>query len=209
MIGMNFLWGVLIGISVAAPIGPVNLICLQRTLKFGLVVGLISGLGAALGDALFGFIAAFGVTAVADFIMKYQTVLQTVGGFFLIWLAVHIWREHPHLDDKSRNGQGVGQVLKSFVTTFLLTITNPMTILGFVAIFASVGLSRVAQNFTAASLLVAGVFSGSVLWWLVVTNGARFLKGRMNDSHLLVINRASALLVALFGVLALARNWFI
>jgi threonine/homoserine/homoserine lactone efflux protein len=201
-----FLWGGLIGLAVAAPIGPVNIICLQRTLKSGVVVGLLSGLGAAIGDSLFGFVAAFGVTVVSDFLMAHLRPFQTAGGLLLLFIAVRTWREHPHLEVK---GSAATQILKSFISVFFLTITNPVTILGFVAFFASVGLGRVGRDMHQASLLVAGIFAGSALWWVILTNSVRFLKGRLNDNHLLVINRASALLMAGFGLLALGRNWFV
>lgn len=200
-----FLWGGLIGLVVAVPVGPVNLLCLQQTLKSGVIVGLLSGLGAAVGDSLFGFVAAFGVTIVADFLMAHLHLFQTLGGFLLLFLAFRTWREHPHLEVK---GGAAVQSLKGFISAFLLTITNPVTILGFVAIFAGLGLGRIGENLQEASFLVAGIFAGSGLWWVIMTNGARFLKGRLNDHHLLVINRASAILVGMFGVLAIGRNWF-
>ena len=202
---IDFGWGILIGVAVAAPIGPVNIICLQRTLQSGVLVGFLSGLGAAVGDSVFGFVAAFGVTTVSDFLFSHEQMLQTIGGLFLLGLATHIWQDHPHIEVPRRSA--TVQVARNFVTTFVLTITNPMTILGFLAIFASAGLGRVGDNLTSASLLVAGVFSGSALWWLTLTSGARLLKGRMNDTHLLIINRTSAVIVAFFGLFALGRNF--
>lgn len=200
-----FLWGGLIGLAVAVPVGPVNILCLQRTLKSGVIVGLLSGLGAALGDSFFGFVAAFGVTVVADFLMAHLRLFQTIGGILLLFLALRTWRERPHLEVR---GSAAVQMLKGFLSAFFLTITNPVTILGFIAIFASVGLNRIGENLDQANSLVAGIFAGSALWWVILTNGARFLKGRLNDHHLLMINRASALLMVAFGLFALGRNWF-
>jgi threonine/homoserine/homoserine lactone efflux protein len=138
-----FLWGGLIGLAVAVPVGPVNILCLQRTLKSGVVVGLLSGFGAALGDSFFGFVAAFGVTAVADFLMAHLPLFQTIGGILLLVLAARTWRERPHLEVR---GSAAVQMLKGFLSAFFLTITNPVTILGFIAIFASVGLDRIGEN---------------------------------------------------------------
>lgn len=204
MISTLFLWGILIGVAVAAPVGPVNIICLQRTLQSGALVGFVSGLGAAFGDSMFGFLAAFGVKAVSDFLLKHEFIYQTVGGLFLLGFAVHIWRAHPHLVMKQ---YPAGHLVRSMAGTFLLTVTNPLTILGFLAIYASAGLSDAGQSLAHASWLIAGVFAGSAFWWLILTTGARLLRGRLNDRHLLLVNRSSAVVVAIFGALALGRSW--
>lgn len=204
MIFTLFLWGILIGVAIAAPVGPVNIICLQRTLQSGALVGFVSGLGAAFGDSMFGFFAAFGVKAVSDFLLRNEFIYQTVGGLFLLGFAVHIWRAHPHLVMKQ---YPTGHLIRSMAGTFLLTVSNPLTLLGFLAIYASAGLSGAGQSLEHASGLVAGVFAGSALWWLVLAASARLLRGRLNDKHLLLVNRTSAVMVAVFGALALGRGW--
>lgn len=197
--------GLLIGVAVAAPIGPVNLICIRRTLKYGMLNGFASGAGAAVGDGLFAIAAAFGVTAVISFVTAYSGWLQLVGGVFLLGLGIRTWFDHPHLDDKLPEGS-LGALLPVISVTFFLTITNPATMLGFIAIFGGVADFTIGtEDYMRASILVASVIGGSVLWWAAITGFVSLFRDRMTDTGLALLNKASAAIIVLFGAGILGR----
>lgn len=197
--------GLLIGVAVAAPIGPVNLICIRRTLKYGMLNGFASGAGAAVGDGVFAIVAAFGVTAVISFVAAYSGWLQLVGGVFLLGLGVRTWFDHPHLDDKLPDGS-LGDLLPVISVTFFLTITNPATMLGFIAIFGGVADFTIGtEDYMRASILVASVIGGSVLWWAAITGFVSLFRDRMTDTGLALLNKISAVIIVLFGAGILGR----
>jgi len=194
-----FLRGLLIGFSIAAPVGPIGVLCLRRTLAEGRLAGLVSGLGAATADAFYGSIAGFGVTFVANALVQQQTWLRLVGGLFLCYLGVRTFLARPA--EQSAQVQGKG-LLGNYASTFFLTLTNPVTILSFAGIFAGLGLSE-GTDYLSAGLLVLGVFLGSALWWLTLSTGASLLRSRITPLVLRWVNRASGVVIAVFGVIAL------
>ncbi len=197
--------GLLIGVAVAAPIGPVNLICIRRTLKYGMLNGFASGAGAAVGDGVFAIVAAFGVTAVISFVSAYSGWLQLVGGIFLLGLGIRTWFDQPHLDDKLPEGS-LGALLPVISVTFFLTITNPATMLGFIAIFGGVADFTIGtEDYMRASVLVASVIGGSVLWWAAITGFVSLFRDRMTDTGLVILNKVSAVIIVLFGAGILTR----
>lgn len=197
--------GVAIGVAVAAPIGPVNLIVIRRTLRYGWLNGFLSGGGAAAGDAIFAAIAAFGLTAAVEFVISFETVLQFVGGFFLIGLGLRTWFAQPHFGDEAPINIS-GAMAGVFAATFVLTITNPATMLGFIAIFGGIaGLADAGEDYGHAATIVLAVMSGSILWWASVSGFVSLFRRRMNDRMLVVVNRVSGALIFGFGVLILAR----
>jgi threonine/homoserine/homoserine lactone efflux protein len=192
--------GILVGVAVAAPIGPVNLICIRRTLKYGAVNGFASGSGAAIGDGVFATIAAFGVTAAITFVKTHSFWLQMLGGLFLIALGIRTWFAQPHLDD-SLPENALGDLLPVIGTTFFLTITNPATMLGFMAIFGGIaGFTVGSEDYGRALLLVASVVAGSAIWWALLTGFVGRFRNRMSDKMLEIINHVSAGLIILFGL---------
>lgn len=201
--------GVAIGLAVAAPIGPVNLVVIRRTLRFGKLNGLISGSGAALGDGVFAAMAAFSMTAAIDFFLRYELWLQGIGGLFLLFLGFRTLMTHPHLNDaEAENVKGVGA--RVFLATFALTITNPATMLGFIAIFGGVaGISTAEQGIGHAVVLTGAVIAGSMLWWLGLSQFVSLFRQRMSDHLLEIINRISGCLIVAFGVLVLMRVLFV
>ncbi len=156
--------GLAIGIIVAAPIGPVNLICIRRTLAFGPLNGFLSGLGAAIGDSVFGIVTAFGLTAIAQLIKGFYVPLQIVGGLMLIGFGVHTIFAKPkkrELDEVKGADKGASTLVGAIVSTFALTITNPATLFGFAALFAGLGsLIGEKPRFAEAAILVGGVAGG-------------------------------------------------
>ncbi len=199
-----FLWfkGIMIGFAIAAPVGPIGLLCIQRTLTRGRWSGVLSGLGAASADALYGCIAGFGLAALAGLLLAWQTELQIVGGLFLLYLGGKTWRMPPAIAPAQAQPTRVG-LLGDYLSTLALTLTNPVTILAFLAIFAGLGLAAEQQDFIAAAWLVSGVFLGSLLWWLFLAGAVGLVRGRLTPKRLRWVNRASGILIAGFGAWAM------
>ncbi len=198
------LWfkGLLIGLAIAAPVGPIGLLCIQRTLTRGRCSGVLSGLGAASADALYGGIAGFGLTALAGALLAWRTELQIGGGLFLLYLGWQTGRTPPAVEPASASPSRVGLV-GDYLSTLALTATNPVTILAFLGIFAGLGLAAEGRDLWAAAQLVLGVFSGSLLWWLLLAGGVGALRGRLTPGVLRWMNRISGGLIAAFGGWAL------
>ena len=194
--------GLLIDFSIAAPVGPIGVLCIRRTLADGRSAGFLSGLRAASADALYGCVAAFGLTSVSDFLVDQQLLLRLVGGAFLLCLGFMIFRERPTEWQAAISGTSYGGLARAYSSTFLLTITNPLTILSFAAIFAGLGLVESA-GYVLATVLVLGVFSGSALWWLLLSGGVSLFSSRLGFGTLQWANRASGTIIFGFGVAAL------
>lgn len=201
----SFLRGLVIGFAIAAPVGPIGLLCIQRTLQQGRRFGFVSGLGAATADAFYGLIAGFGLTFIAGVLVSQQRWFALIGGIFLLALGVRILLSAP---SNQTVAAGNGSLAGAFVTTLLLTLTNPATILSFVAVFAGLGLAEEERGYLAAVLLVLGVFSGSALWWFLLSGAFSLLRGRINQSALKWVNRLAGLIIIVFGLLALSRLSF-
>ncbi len=195
-----FLRGLVIGFSIAAPVGPIGVLCIRRTLAEGQLYGLVSGLGAATADAMYGCVAAFGLTFVSSFLIGHKLWLSLIGGLFLLYLGIKTLLSKPAEDAAKAEGKGL---LGSYVSTFLLTLTNPMTILSFVAIFAALGLGSASGSYASALILVLGVFCGSALWWLLLSGGVGLFRNKFNARGLLWVNRISGVIITLFGIIAL------
>lgn len=194
--------GITLGLSIAAPVGPIGVLCIRRTLSDGRAVGFVSGLGAATADALYGSLAAFGLTFVSAVLLSQVMWLRLVGGLFLCYLGLRTIVARPATADAAPAAPLTAAGLSSaYATTLLLTLTNPMTALAFVAIFAGLGLDP--GSYHGAGLLVLGVFLGSALWWLLLSGGVSLLRRRLTPGGLRWINRVSGLIVLGFGVLAL------
>ena len=203
------LWGrgVLIGFAIAAPVGPIGVLCIRRTLNDGRWHGLLSGLGAASADACYGAVAALGLTAISNLLVQQQSALGLFGGLFLLYLGIGTFCTEPTAqeDVSQQNSTGLFGV---YLSTFLLTLTNPATILSFVGIFAGVGIASVDGNYLAAGLLVAGVFTGSAAWWLILSGGVSLFRDRFNRRWMLWINRLSGTIIITFGCGAIGSLWF-
>jgi threonine/homoserine/homoserine lactone efflux protein len=196
-----FVRGFVLGFTIAAAVGPISLLCIRRTLAEGRVVGLVSGLGVATADGTYGAIAAFGLTAVTDLLVDGRRVLGVVGGLFLLWLAWRTFRSVP--GEAAANGAGRrGGLPGAYLSTLGLTLTNPMTILSFAALF--VGLGVTGGDAAGATLLTAGVFAGSAAWWVVLVGLVGAFRSRLTAARLRRVNVASGLLIGAFAMVALA-----
>jgi threonine/homoserine/homoserine lactone efflux protein len=192
--------GLLIGFSIAAPVGPIGVLCIRRTLAEGRVFGLVSGLGAATADAIYGSIAGFGLTFISNFLIGEQVWLRIIGGLFLCFLGVRTFLTRPAQEASTTEGYGL---VRAYASTFLLTLTNPLTILSFAAIFAGLGVGSVSKDYVSAAVLVFGIFAGSALWWLILSGGISMFQSKFNLRGLRWVNRISGVIITGFGIYAL------
>ena len=196
--------GLLIGFSIAAPVGPIGVLCIRRTLAHGRTAGFVSGLGAATADALYGGVAGFGLTAVSGVLVDQQVWLRLVGVAFLIYLGIRTFVARPADRPAAATGSGL---IGAYGSTLILTLTNPMTILSFAAIFAGLGLGQASVSYASAGVLVAGVFLGSAAWWLILSGGAGVFREKMSAGGLRWVNRISGTIILTFGLLAVGSLW--
>lgn len=195
--------GIVLGFSIAAPVGPIGVLCIRRTLQNGFKSGLASGLGAASADAVYGTIAAAGLTLAADFLARQQAWLGMLGGAFLLFLGVRTFRSPPPEADGGDTEEN--KLGGDYLSTFLLTLSNPITIFSFMALFGGLGAQGEAASPGSAYLLVLGVFSGSALWWLTLTTGVSLLRGRFSQEMMRWVNRIAGVVIVGFGLVMLWR----
>lgn len=186
-----------VGLAIAAPVGPIGLLVIQRTLNHGTVIGLATGLGAAVADAAYGAVGAFGVTAVIHLLGAARVPLALGGSVFLLWLAWRTWRSVPAAAGTMALATGAPTVWTSFGSTVLLTLANPATIVSFIAVFGTLANREVPVS---PWLLVAGVLAGSALWWLLLSVAVGHWRARFDVRARRWVNRVSALLLAGFAV---------
>jgi len=212
--------GIFIGLIVAVPIGPVNLLCIRRTLAWGPLNGFLAGVGAALGDATFAIVIGFGLTAVREWIEHHATVIQLGGGCLLLIFGIYTYVADP-LHGRSLEGNNDARdpprpsLLRTMASTYALTMSNPATLFGFAALFAGVGgiAATAGDGRFDAAFMVAGVLAGSILWWFTLTTVVGFFHARIDVRVMKIINHASGLAVCLFGFFVLGhvalRHWHI
>lgn len=193
--------GILLGFSIAAPVGPIGVLCIRHTLQNGFRSGLASGLGAASADAFYGTIAAAGLTLASDFLARQQIWLGILGGMFLLYLGVSTFRSPPpEVDGRNLKASKLGG---DYLSTFVLTLSNPITIFSFMALFG--GLSAGASVKASAFLLVMGVFSGSAIWWLALSAGVSIFRKKFNPNVMQWVNRLAGIVILVFAVVMLWR----
>lgn len=192
--------GLIFGFSIAAPVGPIGILCIQRSLRYGRLSGFFSGLGAATADALYAAIAAFGLTLISDLLISGQSLFRLIGGVFLIFIG---WKTFfTKSQEEIKNGPRK-TLLNDFLSTFVLTVTNPMTILVFLALFGALGPSEEESTYAHGGTLVLGVFAGSALWWLILSEGVTLFRKKVTQKMMTVINRVAGGLIMGFGLLSL------
>lgn len=193
--------GALVGFAIAAPVGPIGVLCIRRTLADGRLVGFLSGMGAATADLIYGAIAALGLSAVADLLAGVSLWARLLGGVFLCYLGLRTLLEAPAERPAAAGARGL---LGAYASTFALTITNPATIISFAAVFAGMGAAGGVAGYADGLLLVAGVFCGSALWWMLLSGGVSLLRARVTPAALRWVNRAAGAIIIAFGAAALA-----
>jgi len=194
-----FIRGLVFGLAIAAPVGPIGLLCIRRTITDGRLVGFISGLGAATADALYGSVAALGLQVLSALVFSLHTALQIVGGIALIWIGLTTMLARP-VPVSVQPTPTRRRLLSAYLSTLLLTLANPATILIFTVIFA--GLGAVGKG-GIGLVLVVGVACGSALWWTILSSGVSLMRQRVTVPVLRLINLVSGLVIIGFGVTAL------
>lgn len=208
--------GIIIGLILAAPVGPVNLICIRRGLQFGPINGFISGLGAALGDGFFAAISAFGVTAVAKLIEGFSVPLQVGGGILMVAFGLNTYLSQPSTTKEpaakactqpvARDNNLPASLVRAMASTLALTVSNPATLFGVAALFAGLGgIAGEGTSYIDAAVVVGGVILGSALWWLILTAIIAVFHTRINARVMGIINQASGVAVGLFGLAVLGH----
>jgi threonine/homoserine/homoserine lactone efflux protein len=205
--------GLLLGLSIAAPVGPIGVLCIRRSIADGPRVGFICGLGAAVADMVYALVGGFALATVAPLLARGRLGMAAVGGAFLVYLGVRTFVARPSDGTRDTSFGGEGSLaldrgaarsgtagLRVFLLTFALTLANPMTILSFAAVFAGAGLSAAGGlHYLDTGLLVLGVFAGSAAWWLFLSALAGKLRSRVGPAAMRAINRASGVALTIFG----------
>jgi threonine/homoserine/homoserine lactone efflux protein len=194
--------GFIVGLAIAAPVGPIALLCIQRTIAVGWRSGLACGLGAALADSYYGAIAALSLSLVQHFLLDHRRAIAMVGGAFLCLLGLKtlLTRRSPAAAKPKRSA---ASLLGDFAITFMLTLANPMTILAFIAIFAVLDTAEAGRSFAGAMELVLGVLAGSATWWLCLSLGVGVLRHRLDDTARRWITWISGAMIIAFGAYSL------
>jgi threonine/homoserine/homoserine lactone efflux protein len=193
-----FLKGIAIGFAMAVPVGPIGILCIRKTLTEGRLHGLVIGLGAATADLFYGSVAAFGITFISDTLVSQKFWIRLVGGALLLFLGIRIFRALPK-DPKIRIENG--GILRSYLTTVFLTLTNPLTIFAFLAVFAALGLDSELKFFSAA-VIVAGVLVGSCLWFLILSSGTILFRNKLDLDGLRWVNKIAGILIIISSFIA-------
>jgi len=195
-----FFKGLVVGLLISTPVGPIGVLCIQRTLNKGKLHGIVSGLGAATADAIYSFTAAFGLTFISNFLVKEQMWLRLVGGIFLCYMGARVFlsksEQRPALADST-------SYVRDYVSTFFLTLANPITFFAFAATFAGLGLVSLIGHNIAALLLVAGVFVGAGLWWLILSSITATFLGKLLYTKPAWLNKTSGIVIIVFGLFVL------
>lgn len=196
-----FLKGLILGIVISMPMGPISILCIQRTLFYGVKIGLLTAIGSALADGVFSCIAAFGLTAIADFLTGYQTWIHIIGAMFLIYLGISMLRSPPRKIEAEVTRSTTS--MRALISAFFLTITNPITIFSFMAVFAGIGMGSAQGGYNDALLLVLGIMTGSTLWEFTISMGVKLIfQRRINETLMRIINFVSGSTILAFAALS-------
>lgn len=199
MVPILFLKGWMIGFSMAIPVGPIAMVCIRHSLLRGTLYGLAAGLGAALADAFYGIIAGFGMTIVCDFLSNYHSICHLVGALFLCYLGVKTLQAKPR--EKSEEEMIPLSYKRVFIVTFFLTLTNPLTILGFIGIYAVLGIAFFDEILSPLSV-TGGIFLGSLAWWLLLSFFSSLIGRKANFKSTRLLNKISGSAFLAFGIIA-------
>lgn len=200
---LEYIWkGIVVGLSASIPLGPIGVLCIQRTLNKGRVSGFVSGLGAAAADGLFAIIAGFGISIIIDSVVEYQLYLKAVGGIILFVMGIRLLYANPAIDLRRQLKKKKKGLFGDFLSIFILTISNPIGVFVFIAVFA--GFNLVVKDSTASVLvLVAGVLLGAALWWFALSGFVSLFRHKFRLRKLLLVNRIAGVLVIVFGLLVI------
>ena len=200
MIGLWLLSkGLMAGLAIAVPVGPVNVMCASRTLTRGKLAGLMSGLGAATADALYGAVAAFSINFVIQFLKREEFWIRIFGGILLIAIGVLYFRKPGQMGEQRKEPEATHS---DFASTLLLTLTNPTTVLSFMAVLAGLGMAEHRHSWM-TFLIVAGIFTGSMLWWVILVMLVNHFRDRFDARAMTWMNRVAGVAIGAFGIVTL------
>ncbi len=180
---------------IAAPVGPIGLLCIRRTIHKGLPIGFATGLGAAGADTIWGTLAAFSVAAILEFLKHYSHSIRLVGGAFLLFVAWHTWHDPPRQPPK--NKISATGILTALLSGFAITMTNPVTMFAILAVVATFGGLHGDED---ALALVIGIFWGSASWWLLLSGSIALVREHFTESRVMLINRITAVALAILAL---------
>jgi threonine/homoserine/homoserine lactone efflux protein len=194
--------GIAVGLSIAAPVGAIGFLCIQQTLLGGIQLGIACGLGAATADMIYGLLVALGLKAFQSILLAYKTPLTLIGGLFIVYLGLRKFFSVPTIKEGRADSRSL---FSAYVTTFFLTLTNPATILDFMALFT--GLSIDVSGYVQSVTFVGGVFLGSALWWFLLCFAVGLFRKRVSVQALRYINYGAGIAICSFGIYALSKLW--
>ena len=209
--------GMFIGFLIAAPVGPVGLLCIRRTIQSGILTGLATGLGAAIADVLFGAIAVLGITAVLAFITEYSVIIRILGGLIIAFAAWHTWHDKPRQPADSekvvqkiinfakrhahiKDNVTIKGLLGAMTSSLAITLTNPITLFGTIVVVGSVGSVSKAID---ESIMIGGIFMGSALWWVFLSVSVSLFRHLFTEERVIILNRITAVFLWLIALWAL------
>jgi len=196
------------GLLVSAPLGPIGIMCIQRTLNRGYMSGFVSGLGAAAADIIFAVIAGFGLTIIINFIEEKHLYFQILGGIFVLYIGYKIFNTNPVKQLKLQRLNRT-RLSQDFASIFLLTISNPMAIFLFVAIMAALKVAGDLLSFFELSILVSGIAGGAILWWFVLASIANRFRKKIRLKSIWWLNKITGSVVFLFGLVVILSDWIV
>jgi len=207
--GIELFWkGIIIGLMVSIPLGPIGVLCIQRTLNKGRKAGFVSGLGASAADTLFALVAGFGISMIITFLKAQHLYFQIIGGLIVMYLGIQIFFTNP-IRQLRLHRLNPNKLSQDFLSVFLLTVSNPMAIFFFLAMFAGVNLASGPMNVFYVGLIVGGVFIGSASWWFILTTFVNIFRHRFRLKSIWWMNKVAGVIIFFLGIAAILSVWFI
>lgn len=202
-----FLKGLIIGLLVSAPVGPLALICIRRTLVKNRLCGFVAGLGVATSDLFYAIVAGFSITLIYNFIIAEKLWFRLIGGLFLVYLGLRtiLFKQKEKFNDKGKNNNNL---VHDFLSTFFIALAGPFTLVFFLAIFSGLGIGQTDYQHFNTVVTIIGIFIGSVLWWGILSSLVDLFKERFNDKLIALINKVVGIVVLIFGILILFSPLF-
>ena len=194
--------GIIVGLVVSTPIGPMGVLCVQRTLNKGKSSGFSSGMGIATADAIFALIAGLGISFIIHFLSEQQLIIKIIGGLVIAFIGLRIFIANPVKQLKKHRREGKN-LFEDFISILFMALSNPLTVFLYIAIFAGLNLHDVAAGYSSALLVVAGVFVGASISWFAISTVVNYFRAKIRLRKLMWINRIAGITIILFGVFAI------
>jgi len=198
---IHLLKGIVVGFSVSVPLGPIGILCVQRTMNYGRRSGFASGIGAALSDMTYAVITGFSITFIIEFLQNNQLAFQIAGAVLLLLLGIKIYLTQPKLNTGSK-GRPNASLIGDMVSTYFLTITNPLTLIVFIGVFAGFGMASDVVSLRSTILIILGIFLGAALWWFALTCIVNLFRSKINENTLRWINKIAGATIVIFVIVS-------